>query len=107
MSHCDSVYQGAVTMEAGVLHVVILVQRDEKQIPWHSIYNEPEKAKAHWWFAGRICKNNKSFSLFILCGCVVFTQQAASDFSYLPRIVVNLVQKFWVFYVVCSATADV
>lgn len=46
MSHCDSVYQGGVTMEAGVLHVVILVQRDEKQISWHGVYNESEKAKA-------------------------------------------------------------
>lgn len=47
MSHCDSVYQGAVTMEVAVLHVVILVQRDEKQISWYGIYNESEKAKPH------------------------------------------------------------
>lgn len=69
MSHCHSVYQGGVTLVARVLHVVILVQRDEEQMSWHGIYNESKKAKAQPWIAGRICKNNKSISLFILCGC--------------------------------------
>lgn len=46
--------------------------------------------------------------MFILCGCVAFTQPAASDSIFLPRIVVNLSRFEVLFFVVvvCAAAAD-
>lgn len=106
MSRCHSVYQGGVTLVAGVLHVVILVQRDEEQMSRHVIYNESKKAKAQRWFAGRICK--KTTSLFHCLFCVGVSRDGLHLTSLFPLalLLISLVFKKKKVLLFGNATSD-
>lgn len=73
-----------------------------------SIYNESEKAKAQsvmiLW--GEFAKNNKSISLFILCGCVKNSHNGLHlrQFFLLALFLIFL---FFNYVSVCEATSDI